>query len=94
MLKVIFLFLGAEGPLDIGLVGAELVGNYVFIYQEWIEPLSANIFIKNDILREIYPLQINQVNIISGDSIRTLIFTENETYTSLSRIIESHVSLS
>jgi|TARA_B110000914_G_scaffold83573_1_gene73637 hypothetical protein len=74
-----FSILNAEGPLDIGLVGAELVGNYVFIYQEWIEPLSANIFIKNDILREIYPLQINQVNIISGDSIRTLIFTENET---------------
>lgn len=74
-----FSILGEQGPLDIELIGAELIGNYIFIYQEWIEPLSPNIFIKNDILREIYPLQINQVNIISEGNIRTLIFTENET---------------
>ena len=74
-----FSILGKEGSLNIQLIGAELIGDYIFIYQEWIEPLSPNIFIKNDILREIYPLQINQVNIISEGNIRTLIFTENET---------------
>ena len=74
-----FSILSEEGSLDIELVGAELIGDYIFVYQEWIDPLSTNIFIKNEILREIYPLQINQVNIISGSNIRTLIFTENET---------------
>lgn len=73
-----FSILSEEGSLDIELVGAELIGDYIFVYQEWIDPLSTNIFIKNEILREIYPLQINQVNIISEGNIRTLTFTEKE----------------
>lgn len=73
-----FSILNEEGSLDIELVGAELIGDYIFVYQEWIDPLSTNIFIKNEILREIYPLQINQVNIISEGNIRTLTFTEKE----------------
>lgn len=73
-----FSILSEEGSLDIELVGAELIGDYIFVYQEWIDPLPTNIFIKNEILREIYPLQINQVNIISEGNIRTLTFTEKE----------------
>ena len=73
-----FSILSEEGSLDIELVGAELIGDYIFVYQEWIDPLSTNIFTKNEILREIYPLQINQVNIISEGNIRTLTFTEKE----------------
>jgi len=73
-----FSILSEESSLDIELVGAELIGDYIFVYQEWIDPLSTNIFIKNEILREIYPLQINQVNIISEGNIRTLTFTEKE----------------
>jgi len=74
-----FFLLNEEGSLKIELVGAELVGDYIFIYQESIQPLRTNTFIKNEILREIYPLQINQVNIISSGNIRTLTFTEKET---------------
>ena len=73
-----FSILSEESSLDIELVGAELIGDYIFVYQEWRNPLSTNIFIKNEILREIYPLQINQVNIISEGNIRTLTFTEKE----------------
>lgn len=73
-----FSILSEESSLDIELVGAELIGDYIFVYQEWRDPLSTNIFIKNEILREIYPLQINQVNIISEGNIRTLTFTEKE----------------
>ena len=73
-----FSILIEESSLDIELVGAELIGDYIFVYQEWRDPLSTNIFIKNEILREIYPLQINQVNIISEGNIRTLTFTEKE----------------
>tara|TARA_B100001059_G_C17834801_1_gene587278 strand:+ start:5086 stop:5412 length:327 start_codon:yes stop_codon:yes gene_type:complete len=74
-----FTILNDSGPLDLKLIGAELVGNYIFIYQEWLEPLEPNVYIKNEILREIYPLQVNQVNLINGGKIRTLTFSENET---------------
>ena len=74
-----FTILNDSGPLDLKLIGAELVGNYIFIYQEWLEPLEPNVYIKNEILREIYPLKVNQVNLINGEKIRTLTFTENET---------------
>tara|TARA_B100001059_G_C17823445_1_gene579811 strand:- start:416 stop:691 length:276 start_codon:yes stop_codon:yes gene_type:complete len=74
-----FMILNDQGPMNLKLVGAELVGNYIYIYQELKQPLEPNVFIKNEILREIYPLQINQVNMINEENIRTLMFTENET---------------
>jgi|TARA_B100001094_G_scaffold283979_1_gene297097 hypothetical protein len=74
-----FMILNDQGPMNLKLIGAELVGNYIYIYQELKQPLEPNVFIKNEILREIYPLQINQVNMINEENIRTLMFTENET---------------
>ena len=73
-----FMILNDQGPMNLKLIGAELVGNYIYIYQELKQPLEPNVFIKNEILREIYPLQINQVNMIIEENIRTRMFTENE----------------
>ena len=70
--------------LNIDLIGAELVDDYIFIYQEWPNDLAGNISIKNHILRTNYPQQISQVNIIREDIIKTLTFSEGDVILHLS----------
>ena len=64
---------------NIELIGAELVDDYIFIYQELAYELGKDISIRNTILREIYPKQINQVNLFVERYIKTLQFGENDT---------------
>jgi hypothetical protein len=64
---------------NIELIGAELVDDYIFIYQELAYELGKDISIRNTILREIYPKQINQVNLFVERNIKTLQFGENDT---------------
>ena len=64
---------------NIELIGAELVDDYIFIYQELAYELGKDISIRNMILREIYPKQINQVNLFVDRNIKTLQFGENDT---------------
>ena len=64
--------------LTLELVGAELVGQYLFVYQELPKRLDAKIRVRNDILRDVYAEQINQVNINDGGVVRTLTFAGDE----------------
>jgi len=61
------------------LVGAELAGQYLFVYQELPQRLGGSIKVRDDILRDAFPAQINQVNIVDGDIVHTLTFNaDNE----------------
>ncbi|MFY8092506.1 MAG: DUF6702 family protein [Niveispirillum sp.] len=65
-------------PLALKLLGAEPHGDNIHIYQE--VPLTAaptRLLVRNMILRDVFPVQINQVNVDIGrgpDFIRTLTF--------------------
>ena len=61
-------------PLDIELIGAELDGEFVLVYQELRGELPAMIAVRNDILRDALPEQVNHVNISVGNDVRTLRF--------------------
>ena len=68
---------GREKELQLELIGAELSGNYILVYQEFPDRLPQNILIHDSILRDAFPAQINQVNIEDGDKVHSLIFTKD-----------------
>lgn len=65
-------------PLDLQLIGAELEGEYVLVYQEYSGPLPAELAVRNDILRDVFPEQINHVNIALGGNVRSLTFKDKD----------------
>ncbi len=71
------------GPeLKLHLVGAELDGDYIVVYQEYAGALPANFAVRDDCLRGIYPDQVNHVNIRLGDDKRTLTFANDDSWRS------------
>ncbi|MCP4047992.1 MAG: hypothetical protein GY732_18615 [Gammaproteobacteria bacterium] len=66
-----------EKKLQLELIGAELSGNFILIYQEFPDRLTQNILIHNSILRDMFPTQTNQVNIEDGDKVYSLIFSKD-----------------
>lgn len=73
-----FHIFGNDGSLALDLVGAELSGNYLLVYQDFAGRLPAKIRIRDDILRDAYPAQINQVNIKDGQLTHSLIFADDD----------------
>lgn len=67
-----------EGPLPLSLVGAELAADYVLVYQEMRGRLPGVIDVRNDILRDAFPEQINQVNIDTHGRVRSLMFSNSD----------------
>jgi len=67
-----------EDQIRLDLVGAELVADHLLVYQEWPAQLSGSIRVRNDILRDVFPTQINQVNIADNGTVRTLAFSEDD----------------
>jgi hypothetical protein len=65
-------------PLTLELVGAELSGDYVLVYQELAEALPDAIAVRHDVLRDVFPEQVNQVNLFLGDDVRTLVFAGDD----------------
>jgi hypothetical protein len=65
---------GIGAPMDLELVGAEPDGEFVLVYQELKGLLPAQIAIRDDILRDVFPEQVNQVNIAAGGEVRSLTF--------------------
>lgn len=62
--------------VQLELVGAELSGDYLLVYQEAAGRLTGNILIRDDILRDAFPAQLNQVNIEDGETVHSLVFTK------------------
>ena len=73
-----FFIANDNGKLELTLIGAELDGQYLLVYQELAERLSGRLRVRSDILRDAYPAQINQVNIDDGGTVHTLAFGGNE----------------
>jgi hypothetical protein len=65
---------GIGAPVPLELIGAEIDGEYVLVYQEYSGDLPAELAVRNDILRDVFPSQVNHVNIALGDSVRSLTF--------------------
>jgi hypothetical protein len=67
-----------DGDLGLALIGAELAGDHVLVFQELSGRLPAKIHVLDGILRDIYPSQNNQVNIEDGESVYSLAFTGDD----------------
>lgn len=72
---------GTELPLV--LVGAELEGDQVLVFQETAGALPFWVAIRNDVLREVYPDQVNKVNVALDAGVRTLIFAGEDEWKDL-----------
>jgi hypothetical protein len=71
-----------EEDIHLELIGAELTGDYLVIYQELSGQLPDEIRIHDSILRDSYPEQINQVNIQDGSSVHSLVFSAGDDWQS------------
>lgn len=67
-----------QGPISLSLVGAELAADYILVYQETTGPLPGVIRVRDDILRDVFPEQINQVNIAEDGTVRSLVFARDD----------------
>ena len=64
--------------LALELVGAELDGEFVLVYQEFAGDLPAGIAIRDDILRDVFPGQVNHVNVAIGGEVRSVTFSGDD----------------
>ena len=65
-------------PLELELIGAELDGEFVLVYQELNGELPNEIAVRDDILRDVFPDQVNHVNIAIGGEVRSLTFQQDD----------------
>jgi len=70
----------AGEPLELELIGAELDGEFILVYQEFRGALPAEIAVRDDILRDVFPEQVNQVNISTGGRVHSLTFQDDDTW--------------
>ena len=71
---------GEEKSLDLGLVGFELDGNHFWVYQETAQPPELDgLMIRHDALRDLWPTQVNTLNVEGNGPLKTLTFTDNVT---------------
>ena len=73
-----FLIESEDGPVRLAMVGADLAADYILVYQELSGRLPEVIRIRDDILRDAFPEQINQVNIDTGETVRSLVFAADD----------------
>jgi len=79
-----FYIKGVDKELKFELVGAELSGNDILVYQELAGRLPQSVLVWDDILMEAFPAQLNQVNIEDGESVNKLVFKKGDGWTSYS----------
>lgn len=75
-----FQIMSGDAVIGLRLVGAEIAGDYLMVYQERNGPLPAKIRIRDDILRDAFEGQVNQVNIANGAAVRTLTFATDDVW--------------
>lgn len=71
---------GADQPIELKQVGFETEGKHFWVYQETTQPpVLAGLKIRHDSLRDLWPAQVNTLNIEGKGDIKTLTFSENVT---------------
>lgn len=65
-------------PLALEKVGYEIDGKFFWVYQETKEPTELkNLTIRHDALRDLWPSQVNTINVEGKGKLQTLIFTDS-----------------
>jgi len=72
-------------PIELKLIGAELDGDDILVFQESNTPLPRSLAMRNDVLRETLPNQVNTVNISLDSQMRTLVFAKEDRWKVLER---------
>lgn len=67
----------------LSLLGAEIEGQYLYVYQEYKGELSDSLKIRNDILRDVFSAQVNTVNLKIGSDIRSFVFAKKDRWKTL-----------
>lgn len=71
------LFSSKNKLLPLKMVGFESDGKFFWVYQETTQPAELeNMIVRNDALRDIWPLQVNTINIEGKGDIQTLTFSD------------------
>lgn len=72
------LFTSQNKALLLKTVGFETDGKFFWVYQETQQPTElSNMIIRNDALRDIWPLQVNTINVEGKGDLQTLTFTDS-----------------
>lgn len=69
------LFDDQQRPMPLQRVGYELEGRFFWVYQETAEPTTLHsMTVRNDALRDLWPSQVNTINIEGNGTLQTLVF--------------------
>ena len=72
------LFDSAQQHLPLKMVGVELDGKFLWVYQETTQPTKLdNMTIRHDALRDLWPEQVNTINVEGKGKLQTLTFTDS-----------------
>ena len=72
------LFDNEEQPLPLKIVGVELDGQFFWVYQETTQPTTLdNMTVRHDALRDLWPEQVNTINVEGKGKIQTLTFSDS-----------------
>ncbi|MFT2092730.1 DUF6702 family protein [Paraglaciecola sp. 2405UD69-4] len=72
------LFDSQEQVIELKVVGHELEGNYFWVYQETTQPAKLeNLTIRHDALRDLWPEQVNTINVEGKGKLQTLTFADS-----------------
>ncbi len=74
------LFDNDEQLMPLKMVGVELDGKFFWVYQETADSMQTtkyNITIRHDALRDIWPEQVNTINVEGKGKLQTLTFTDS-----------------
>ena len=72
------LFDSLEQPLPLKVVGVELEGKFFWVYQETAQPTELdNMTIRYDALRDLWPEQVNTINVEGRGKLQTLTFADS-----------------
>ena len=70
-----------DQSLELVLLGSEIERGFIWVYQEIpAQDLPGDLLLSQNSLREVWPDQINTVNIIEGEAIETLTFTGTDQF--------------
>jgi hypothetical protein len=72
------LFDNDEQSLPLKMVGVELDGKFFWVYQETTQPTKIdNLIIRHDALRDLWPEQVNTINVEGKGLLQTLTFSDS-----------------
>jgi len=71
-------------PIQLSLVGAELEGEHLYVYQEFDGELPSMLALRHDVLRALFPAQVNTINLTIGSDLHTLVFSGKDKWKTFS----------